>query len=580
MPNHSSSTAVSFSFAKRFLLIMLSAGIVGTVSAIAAAPPNDNFANRITLTTGVTATADTTAATIEPGEPNPLGPDHPADHTIWYTWVAPSDSVVSIDNIGSQIADPFVVVFLGSSIDKLIYVDYEAAFLASPGTTVRLSFPVKAGTTLQIDAGSTGGGKGKLQLTLTTKPFDHVGQLYGPEVSASGSLSNDNFINRSVLTGSAWTAISYNLDATIEPGEPNKPFSNVSKTVWFRWTAPSDSRVTIDTTGTDVSGHFFAVYVGDSISDLAPVDGNRSSNTNPTATTFSARGGVTYTISAGSTSQNAGTLVLALTSAPPFAGSVVNLSTRMDVGTGNNVLIEGFILSGGPKKLVIRGIGPSLAQFHVANPLSDPILELHNQAGALIAQNNDWQDDTAQAAAIQGTGLAPKHPRESALLVTLDPGNYTAVLAGVNNTAGVGLVEVYDTDGAGAAAKALNVSTRGFLSTGDSVMIGGFIVAGNSPANIVVRGLGPSLANFGIVNALQNPVLDLYNGNGAKLVSIDNWREVSNYGEVIAANLAPTDSRECAIAASFDPGNYTAVLSGLNGTSGVGLVEVYNLAPR
>jgi len=580
MPSDSSSTAVSFSFAKRFLLIMLSVEIVGIVSAIAAAPPNDNFANRITLTTGVTATADTTAATIEPGEPNPRGPDHPANHTIWYTWTAPSDSVVSIDNIGSQIADPFVVVFLGSSIDKLIYVDYEAAFLASPGTTVRLSFPVKAGTTLQIDAGSTGGGKGKLQLTLTTKSFAHVGQLYGPEVSASGSLSNDNFINRSVLTGSAWTAISYNLDATIEASEPNKPFSNVSKTVWFRWTAPSDSRVTIDTTGTDVSGHFFVVYVGDSISDLAPVDGNRSSNTNPTATTFSARGGVTYTISAGSTSQNAGTLVLALTSAPPFAGSVLNLSTRMDVGTGNNVLIEGFILSGGPKKLVIRGIAPSLAQFHVANPLSDPILELHNQAGALIAQNNDWQDDTAQAGAIQGTGLAPKDPRESALLVTLDPGNYTAVLAGVNNTAGVGLVEVYDTDGAGAAAKALNVSTRGFLSTGDSVMIGGFIVAGNSPANIVVRGIGPSLANFGIVNALQNPILDLYNGNGAKLVSIDNWRDVSNYGEVIAANLAPTDSRECAIAASFDPGNYTAVLSGLNGTSGVGLVEVYNLAPR
>lgn len=564
------------------LVAILSALVLGVSSATAAPPPNDNFANRITLTAGVTATTDTTNATKEPGEPNVRGSDHPSDYTVWYTWTASSDLIVSIDNIGSEIRDDFVAVYLGTSLNKLVDVDNEALFLTgSTGGEVRLSFPVKAGTTLQIQAGSTTGGKGKLQITLTTKTFNHVGQLFGPQVSDAGLLANDNFGGRSIVTGSAWTAISYLLDATIEGSEPNEPFANVHNTVWFTWTAPSDSEVTIDTTGTTVSGHFFAVYVGQTISDTAPVAGDSSSSTAAAATTFSARGGVTYIIAAGSSgSSPSGTLVLALTSAPPLTGSLSNLSTRMAVGTGNNVLIGGFIITGGAKNVVIRGIGPSLTQYNIAKPLSDPYLELHDGTGALIAQNNNWQENPAQATAIQNSGLAPKDPHESALLLTLQPGNYTAVLGGVNNGVGVGLVEVYDTDGAGAAAKAVNVSTRGYVSTGDSVMIGGFIVGGNDFGNIVVRGIGPSLASFGIANALQNPKLDLYDGNGRKLISVDNWQDMPNYGEVIAAGLAPLDSRECAIAASFSPGNYTAVLSGINNTSGIGLVEVYNLRPQ
>jgi hypothetical protein len=251
----------------------------------------------------------------------------------------------------------------------------------------------------------------------------------------------------------------------------------------------------------------------------------------------------------------------------------------MKVGTGNDVLIGGFIITGGPKEVVIRAIGPSLAQFRIANPLSDPFLELHNAAGTLVSQNNNWQDNPSQASAIQASGLAPKDPRESALRVTLGPGNHTAVVRGVNNAIGVGLVEVYDTEGAGASSKAANVATRGFVSTGDSVMIAGFIVGGNNPAHLIVRGIGPSLANFGIINALQNPQLELYDEDGRRLTTVDNWQDASNYGQVIAAGLAPSDLRESAISGSFDPGNYTAVLRGLNNTTGVGLVEVYNQAP-
>lgn len=551
------------------LLAVLLALASGVSSIMAAPPPNDNFANRLSLTTGVTATVDTTAATAEPSERVP-----DSRHTVWYTWTAASDSIVSIDNIGTEVLTSFVGVFMGNSLDKLATVAYDEEF----SSAVRLSFPVKAGTTFQIVVGDFNSQGGKEQITLTTKPFTHAGTLFGPSTPNSTVPANDNFINRAEVSGDNLTVIAYNADATLEGGEPSNPGS-IAKTVWFSWTAPADASVTLDTTGTSVSGHFFAVYVGNAISDLAPVAGDTSSSTNPITSTFSARGGVTYSITVGSRFNNSGNLVLALTSAPPLTGSLLNLSTRMAVGTGNSVLIGGFIVAGGPKNVVIRGIGPSLAQFHVANSLSDPYLELHDGTGALIAQNNNWQD-SAQAGAIQSSGLAPQDPRESALLMTLQPGNYTAILGGVNNSVGVGLVEVYDTDGAGAAPKAVNVSTRGFVSTGDSVMIGGFIVGGSDFGNIVVRGIGPSLASFGIANALQNPKLDLYDGNGHKLISIDNWQDMPNYGEVIAAGLAPSDSRECALAASFSPGNYTAVLSGINNTSGIGLVEVYNLRPR
>lgn len=541
---------------------------------MATPPPNDNFSGKLTLTVGVTVTSNTTEATIEPNEPAEVSNFSPG-HSIWYTFTPTADSIVSIDNIGTQTYKPYIAVYMGSSLSNLVSVDYTEAF----GTEVlRLSFPAKAGTIFQIVIGNHSTG-GNVQLTLTTQPFNHAGPLFGPDVPTSRMPANDSFIQRSSLTGSDLTVISYLRDATIEAGEPDRPFTNVSHTVWFKWTAPSTSVVTIDTTGTTVSPHFFAVYVGDTIQSLATVAGSLSSG-NPTTDTFPTVAGATYIISAGSRfSSRDGALVLTLTSAPPYSGSLLNLSTRMAVGTGNDVLIGGFIIKNGPKDVVLRAIGPSLRQFGISDALSDPSLELHNGAGTLIFQNNNWQDDQNQALTIQASGLAPTDPRESALRLILDPGNYTAVVRGLNHTTGVGLVELYDAQGAGAASKAANVATRGFVSTRNSVMIAGFVVGGGSKAHLIIRGIGPSLASFGVANALQNPELELYDSNGHKLVTVDNWQDASNYGQVIAAGLAPTDLRESAISAIFDPGDYTAIVRGLNGTVGVGLVEVYNQAP-
>jgi hypothetical protein len=261
----------------------------------------------------------------------------------------------------------------------------------------------------------------------------------------------------------------------------------------------------------------------------------------------------------------------------------LNLSTRMLVQVGDNVGIGGFIItpstvSSGPapgKQVVLRAIGPSLTQFGVPNALADPVLELHGPAGFTGNINDNWRD--IQETELIGTGLAPTHNLESALITTLDPGAYTAVVSGKNNSAGIALIEVYDLTQA-AGSKLGNISTRAFVSTGSSIVIAGFILGGHDgETNVVLRGIGPSLAAFGVPDALANPALELRDSNGALIRANDNWEDDPAQAALIsAAGLAPTNTLESAIAATLPPGQYTTLLSGLNGGTGVGLVEVYD----
>jgi hypothetical protein len=255
-------------------------------------------------------------------------------------------------------------------------------------------------------------------------------------------------------------------------------------------------------------------------------------------------------------------------------GEAANISTRLNVGTGDNVLIGGFIITGpASKKVIIRGMGPSLSQFGVPNVLADPTLELHNSTGQVIAGDNNWRD--TQQSEIQGTELAPTNDLEAALVITLAPGGYTAIVRGVNNTTGVGLVEIYDLD-SGVGSKLANISTRGLVTTGDNVMIGGAIIIGNTSASVLVRAIGPSLTNFGVPNALQDPVLELHDGNGAVLATNDNWRDTQQ-AEIQATGLAPTNDLESAILRTLSPGAYTATVRGAGNSTGVALVEAYQL---
>lgn len=254
----------------------------------------------------------------------------------------------------------------------------------------------------------------------------------------------------------------------------------------------------------------------------------------------------------------------------------MNISTRVLVGSGDNVAIAGFIVTGGdPKRVIIRAIGPSLRGAGISNALQDPTLELRGSSGSLIASNDNWKE--TQQAEIQDSGLAPADDRESAIVRTLLPGAYTAIVRGKNGASGIGLVEGYDL-GPCAASIFANISTRGFVGTGDNAMIGGLIVGGNGGGvNVVVaRALGPSLSNAGVQNALQDPILELRDQNGILIDSNDNWKD-RQQALIEREDLAPADDRESALLDVLPAGAYTAIVRGKNDSTGVALVEFYNI---
>jgi hypothetical protein len=254
--------------------------------------------------------------------------------------------------------------------------------------------------------------------------------------------------------------------------------------------------------------------------------------------------------------------------------ALANLSTRVQVGTFSNVAIAGFIVTGNTaKQVVVRGLGPSLANAGVQGALSDPMLDLYDASGNVLASNNDWQQSQAQA--LRDANLAPPSNLESAILTTLAPGAYTGILRGNGNATGIGLVEVYDLQ-TSASSKLANLSTRGLVGSGQNVMIGGTIVTGSDAARVIFRAIGPSLVGAGITNALNDPQLDLFDANGGRIASNNNWKD-SQQAAITGTGLAPASEAESAIIVDLPPGSYTAIVSGVNGASGIALVEAYHL---
>ena len=268
--------------------------------------------------------------------------------------------------------------------------------------------------------------------------------------------------------------------------------------------------------------------------------------------------------------------VFRLNMAPPR--NLLNISTRSQVLTGDQVLIGGFIIEGtDPKRVIIRGIGPSLNG--VGATLQDPMLELH-QGSVTIAMNDDWKEHQAD---VEATTLQPTNDRESAIVATLTPGAYTAILSGKNNGTGVGVVEVYDLNQT-ANSRLANISTRGLVATDNNVMIGGLIVSGGvggGSARVIVRAIGPSLSASGIQGALQDPDLELHNASGTTIASNDNWKTrpdgSSQQGEIEATAIPPTNDLESALVQTLAPGSYTSIVRGTSNTSGIAVVEAYAL---
>ncbi|MDP9005173.1 MAG: PQQ-dependent sugar dehydrogenase [Verrucomicrobiota bacterium] len=261
------------------------------------------------------------------------------------------------------------------------------------------------------------------------------------------------------------------------------------------------------------------------------------------------------------------------------APALLNLSTRLKVQTGDNVLIAGFILTGSvPKKVILRGMGPSLSSGGqpVAGRLTDPTLTLFDVAGNSLISNDDWMNSPQKQQIIDST-VAPPDPKESALIATLQPGNYTAILSGVSGEKGIGSVELYDLDQS-APANPVNIATRGLVETGDNAMIAGFIIGGSTSQRVLIRAIGPELTAVGVPGALQDPFLELHNSSGTTLATNDSWRS-DDATNIAATGIAPTDDREPAILRTLPPRQYTAVVRGSGTSTGLALVEVYQLQP-
>ena len=246
--------------------------------------------------------------------------------------------------------------------------------------------------------------------------------------------------------------------------------------------------------------------------------------------------------------------------------------------TDDKVGFGGFILQGGSgKRVIIRALGPSVKTggFSVAGALQDPVLELHDTNGATLTSNDNWRD-APNAAEILASGLAPPDDRESAILATLVPSAYTAIIRGVNRTTGIGLIEIYDLQPT-TPGELANLAIRGDVRTDDNVLIDGLILRGATPKRILFLALGPTLGSKGVSGELQDPTLELHDANGALLASNDNWRDAPNAAEIQATGLAPPDDREAAILMTLTPSNYTSIVRGVNRTTGIGLAAAFRL---
>jgi uncharacterized repeat protein (TIGR01451 family) len=414
--------------------------------------------------------------------------------------------------------------------------------------------------------------------TLTTQASGSVilGGTISDTATLSGSLSATGTIaffvygpNDSTCSANPafMSAVSVNGDGQYSSG----PFTP---------TAPGTYRF-VASYGGDFNNKGTATVCNDpneSVDVIAPTPtptATATATATPTATA-TATGTPTATATATPTATATATPTASVTPAQSL-----NISTRLRVQTGDNVGIAGFIIRGNaPKPVVLRGLGPSLVNsgLPAASLLNDPLIELHGSTGALIISNDNWKD-SPQRSQIEGTAFQPTDDRESVILATLAPAAYTGIIRGVADTMGIGVIEVYDNNEA-LDSDLANISTRGFVATGNDVMIGGFTLGGNNnPTRMAVRALGPSLANSGVSNVLADPVLELHNANGTIMVSNDDWQsDPTSAAQLTANGLALPDPKECGIFTSLaPPGQFTAVVMGKNGGVGVALVEIYNL---
>jgi photosystem II stability/assembly factor-like uncharacterized protein len=385
-------------------------------------------------------------------------------------------------------------------------------------------------------------------------------------------------VYRSLTAGATWSDVSAGLPdgscprALVNPGDPATVYDLANDGIY---------EYTLDEPLVPPECVLTATPAIISVGDSATL--STSCMPAPTSYVWSANSGLASTDAGGTVTPTQSTTYTVQGVGPGGAGPVSSatvlmpsprlaaLSTRMQVSTGDGVVIGGFGISGtASKTVVIRARGPSLASQGVTNFIANPVLQLMGSNG-LIATNDEW-GTAPNVADIIASGFAPSDPHESAIMMNLPSGLYTAVVSSADGTPGVGIVEVMEVDHPELPLAA--ISTRGNVLTGDDVMIGGFIVQGSGPQTVIIRARGPSLAAQGVSGALANPVLHLLSGT-TEIASNDDWVSSPDAAAIQAAGFAPANSLESAILVTLNPGPYTAVVTGQGGATGIGIVEVF-----
>lgn len=562
---------------------LATSGDGNTIVGQAAAAPADDGSNRSVATVWKTAPASTKALKIAPTTTYAVSEAASQLDAVNIGLFA--GGIVSIAN--SVSADGSIVVGYGDATEKGIsYQIFQAFRWTSSSGMVGLgwlpggrkfseAFGVSPDGSTIVGVSDSASGNQAFRWTQA-EGMVGIGKLPGATFTRANAISANNsvIIGYGTVSGNnhafRWTAAEGLVDLGLLSGDQFSEATAIS----------ADGSIIVGRSGIFPSSRPFIWDKANGMRDLKAVlvAGNPNLNdwTLKTADGISADGKIVT----GSGKNPAGDSEGYSAALQVRAAQPLNISTRMRVLTGDKVLIGGFIITGTEaKKVIIRGIGPSLANTGLQGVMSDPTLELH-QGNSTLGINDNWKEHQAD---VEATSIPPSNDLESAIVMTLSPGAYTAILADKLNRPGLGLVEVYDL-AQSANSKLANISTRGFVDTGDNVMIGGFIVGGGSVggfAKVIVRAIGPSLTASGVSGALSDTTLELYDGNGTAIATNDNWKlrsdGTSQQAEIEATTIPPKDDRESALVSTLAPGNYTAIVRGKGNSTGVGLVEAYNL---
>lgn len=506
-------------------------------------------------------------ATRQSGEPMHAG--KPGGKSVWWCWTAPGNGVVRITTEDSTIST-LIGAYIGPEVTSLIAVSpIEDPQRLDPS---KLTFEATKGTTYRIAV------DGAVQNGVVDSGIIFIQVGLSPENDKFEDLFNLGSGTNIIVTGT-------NFNATLQDGEPVHGGLAGGKSVWWSWSPSIKGNVVIDTQGSSFDTTL-GVYRGAGLKALTEIGGNDDAGEGVSYSRleFLALPGRTYHIAVDGDQGDEGDVVLRINQVPIDEVELVNVSTRGWVGVDQETMIAGFIVLGDPgesSRVIIRALGNSLVQGGVSpsSVVPDPDLILVGANNNIIAQNKQWINGPSPAL-IAEFGLAPIDPNEAVIIVDLLPGAYTANVNDSQGRSGIGLVEVYyveDENSGGAASRLINISTRSLTGTGDQQVIGGFVISGSRPKQVLIRGIGPSLGAAGVANALSDTMLKLFSA-GSEIASNNDWQSASNSSQVTAL-LPPGNAKESAILVTLDPGAYTAILSGVGGSTGIGLIEIYEVTP-